>query len=936
MPLIRRISQIAAIVTTAFGLMVTCSSGKTDPNVDQLRCEYRVNPLGVDVPAPRLSWIMSPPEGGLRGARQTAYHVLVASSPAILLEDRGDLWDTGQVLSDQSAQLPYAGKPLRSSQGVYWKIRIWDQQGRPSPWSRPANWTMGILNDSDWRANWITARKAVEESPPFAAIHTLDSTSTLKMNANPPTFPTMMLRHEFHAKAGLDRAVVHICGLGQYELTVNGRRVGEDLLTPGWTKYDKTILYDTYDVTPLLRVGNNAIGVLLGNGMYNVRGGRYTKFRGSFGEIKAIGQLRLEYADGTVDLIGTDGQWRVHPGPITFSCVYGGEDFDARLEPIGWNEPGFDDSNWEKCVEVRSPGGRLKGLSAAAPPVRAFEILKPVHIQSLRVGVSVYDLGQNASLMPRIKVNGPSGAVVRIIPAELIHEDGSVDRGSSGGGQAYWQYTLAGKGEEEWFPKFFYHGCRYLQVECSAPDGKDLPIVKSLEGVVVHSSSEAVGDFSCSNDLFNRIHRLVRWAQRSNMMHVLTDCPHRERLGWLEQYHLNGPSLRYEFDLAALFTKGMSDMADSQLDNGLVPDIAPEYVAFEKGFRDSPEWGSAFLLCAWQQYEWTGDLELLRTHYMAMKRYVSHLKSRSKDYLLSHGLGDWYDLGPKPPGEAQLTPVALTATAFYYEDAATLAKIARLIGQDNDAGEFEELARRIRAAFNKRFFNPANSQYAQGSQCANAISLVMGLVEPDYRSAVLDSVVEDVRHRGNALTAGDVGYRYLLRALADGGRSDVIYAMNNQSENPGYGYQLKQGATSLTEAWDAGRASSQNHFMLGHILEWFYHDLGGIGPDPAVPAFKRIIIRPATSGDLKWVKASYNSINGRIESNWALESGKFKLEVVVPPNTTAIVYVPTRAALQVTEGGRPAAEASGVRYLRMEKGSVVYEVASGRYEFLSE
>jgi alpha-L-rhamnosidase len=937
MNMIRQISQMAVIVTMALNLLAPCLSGEATLIVERLRCEYRVNPLGVDVSAPRLSWVMTLTEEGLRGASQTAYHVLVASNPAILSEDRGDLWDTGRVLSDQSVQLAYAGKTLRSSQLVYWKIRIWDEQERPSPWSRPANWSMGVLNDSDWQAKWITARKAVEESPPFAAIHTLQSTETLpSVSANPPTYPTMMLRRDFPVKTGLQRAVVHLCGLGQYELTLNGRRVGDDLLTPGWTKYDRTTLYDTYDVTPLLRAGNNTLGVLLGNGMYNVRGGRYTKFRGSFGEIKAIGQLRLEYTDGTAEVIGTDGQWRVHPGPITFSCVFGGEDYDARLEPIGWNQPGFDDSDWERPVEVRGPGGKLKGLSGAAPPVRAFEILKPIHVQPLRIGTSVYDLGQNASLMPRIKVKGPAGAVVRMIPAELIHKDGSVDRGSSGGGQAYWQYTLAGKGEEEWFPKFFYHGCRYLQVDCTAPDGKDLPVVESLEGVVVHSSSEAVGEFSCSNDLFNRIHGLVRWAQRGNMMHVLTDCPHRERLGWLEQYHLNGPSLRYEFDLAALFTKGMKDMADSQLENGLVPDIAPEYVKFEKGFRDSPEWGSAFLLCAWQQYEWTGDIALLRTHYMAMKHYVAYLGSRSKDYLLSHGLGDWYDLGPKPPGEAQLTPVALTATAFYYEDAATLAKIARLLGQANDAGKYEELARRIRAAFNKEFFDPANGHFAQGSQSANAIALVMGLVEPDHSAAVLDSVVKDVRRRGNALTAGDVGYRYLLRALADGDRSDVIFDMNNQSENPGYGYQLKQGATSLTEAWDAGRASSQNHFMLGHILEWFYHDLAGIGRDPAAPAFKRIVIRPATPGDLKWVKASYNSMYGRIESNWVFENGKFKLEVVVPANATAIIYVPAKAGSEVTEGGKPAAQATGVRYLRMQKDSAVYEIASGRYKFLVE
>jgi hypothetical protein len=576
----------------------------------------------------------------------------------------------------------------------------------------------------------------------------------------------------------------------------------------------------------------------------------------------------------------------------------------------------------------------LRGLSGAAPPVHAFEDLKPVHINPLPTGATVYDLGQNVALIPRIRVRGPAGAVVRIIPAELVKPDGTVDRLSSGGGEAYWQYTLAGKDEEEWFPKFFYHGSRYLQVERTAPPGKELPVVESLEGVVVHSASDAVGEFSCSNELFNRIRVLVRWAQLSNMVSLLTDCPHRERLGWLEQYHLNGPSLRYEFDLAVLYTKGMNDMADSQAEDGLIPDIAPEYVQFQRGFRDSPEWGSAFLLCAWQQYEWTGDRELLRRHYAGMQRYVAYLGSRSQSHIVSHGLGDWYDLGPKPPGVAQLTPVPLTATAFYYADAAVLAKIARVLGNAGDAGKYEELAGSIGKAFNQRFFDSARDQYAQGSQCANSMPLAMGLVEPAHRAAVLNAVVEDVRSRGNALTAGDIGYRYLLRALAEGGRSDVIFAMNNQSARPGYGYQLKEGATSLTEAWDAARSSSQNHFMLGHIMEWFYHDLAGIGIDASVPAFKKVVIKPATPGDLSWVKASYDSIYGKIESHWTITNGKFTLSVAIPANTTAVVYVPAKAGAPVMESGKLAARALGVKYLRWEDGAAVYEVASGQYSFI--
>jgi hypothetical protein len=934
MNVVRPIQRVANFLTLAFFLTVSTSAALASGLAEQLRCEYRVNPLGVDVPAPRLSWIMVSTEMGRRGARQTAYRVLVASSAALLVDNHGDLWDSGRVQSDQSNQLEYAGKPLRSSQQVFWKVQIWDEHGDPSPWSNPASWTMGVLDDADWRAEWISAPEAVVESPPFAGIHIMGHALPPPFASAPhPAYPTMLLRREFVVKARLQRAVVHLCGLGQYELTINGRRVSDDLLAPGWTKYDKTLLYDTYDVTPLLLAGTNALGVLLGNGMYNVRGGRYAKFIGSFGALKTIGQLRLEYADGTVDVVGTDGKWRVHPGPITFSCVYGGEDYDARLEPKGWNQPDFGDTGWEEALVVSGPGGKLRGLSCAAPPIHAFESLKPIHINPLRAGTSVYDLGQNVSLIPRIRVKGPAGAVVRITPAELLNSDGTVDRRSSGGGDAYWQYTLAGKGEEEWFPKFFYHGSRYLQVQCTAPPGKSLPVVDSLEGVVVHSASEAVGEFSCSNELFNRIRTLVRWAQVSNMMSVLTDCPHRERLGWLEQYHLNGPSLRYEFDLAALYSKGMNDMADSQTEDGLVPDIAPEYVQFQKGFRDSPEWGSAFLLCAWQQYEWTGDRELLRRHYAAMQRYVAYLGSRSENFIVSHGLGDWYDLGPKPPGVAQLTPVPLTATAFYYADAAVLAKVARVLGNANDAGKYEDLARSIGEAFNQRFFDSARDQYAQGSQCANSMPLAMGLVGPAHRAAVLNAVVEDVSRHGNALTAGDVGYRYLLRALAEGGRSDVIYAMNNQSAKPGYGFQLKKGATSLTEAWDAARGPSQNHFMLGHIMEWFYHDLAGIGIDPSVPAFKKIVIKPATPGDLSWVKASYNSIYGKIESHWTIAKGKLTLNVTIPPNTTAVVYVPAKAGAQVNESGKLADHALGVKYLRSEEGAAVYEIASGWYSF---
>jgi hypothetical protein len=869
-----------------------------------LRCEYAVNPLGVDAPNPRLFWTV---ESSERGQKQTAYQILAASSPELLAKDNGDLWDSGKVATDETIQIPYAGRSLASSQPVFWKVRVWDANGNRSTWSCPAAWTMGILKSSDWNAKWI---------------------------AGATNWETVLLRREFAVKPGLKRALVHVCGLGQYELSLNGKKVGDDLLSPGWTKYDRTCLYDTRDITPLLRPGRNAAGLLLGNGMYNVHGGRYTKFQNSFGPLRAIAQLRLEYADGSVKIIGTDENWRAASGPITFSSIFGGEDFDARLVQRDWDQPGFNDTSWQPAQTISVPGGELRGLSCAAPPIHAFDVLKPVSVRQLTNGATVYDLGQNAALMVRLCVRGPAGSKVRVIPAELLKSDGFVDRGSSGGGQAWWQYTLVGKGGENYFPKFFYHGCRYLQVQClPAAKGGEIPVVKKIEGVVVHSASEPVGEFECSNPLFNRIRKLVRWAQRSNLMSVLTDCPHRERLGWLEQDHLNGPSLRYEFDLAQFFTKTMNDMADSQLADGLVPDIAPEFVVFKEGFRDSPEWGSAFLLVPWQQYQFDGDLDLLRRHYDDMKRYVDYLAGRATNHIVNYGLGDWYDIGPKPPGIAQLTPVALTATAFYYYDTWILAQTAALLGKPDEAQQFETRAADIRAVFNEKFYDATNRFYATGSQTANAIPLVMNLCDPTNRAAVLDAIVRDIRARGNALTAGDVGYRYLLLALAEGGRSDVIFDLNNQSDKPGYGFQLKKGATSLTEAWDARRGSSQNHFMLGQIQEWFYHDVAGIGGDPAGPGFKKIIIRPQPIGDLTWARASYDSIRGKITSDWKRAGGKFTLSVTIPANTTATVFIPAASAESVTEGGKPAAQSGGVKFLRMENDRAVFEIESGAYMF---
>jgi len=508
--------NFAAVALGIILLATTAIAGLTP--VD-LRCDYAVNPLGVDSPQPRLFWKL---QSSGRGWRQTAYEILVASSEQHLRHDTGDLWASGKVDSDETIQIPYAGGKLNSWQPVFWKVRVWDANGKVSAWSKPAAWTMGVLQKSDWHAQWIGAADT--------------------------NIPSLLLRREFSVKPGLQRALVNICGLGQYELTLNGNNLGNDFLSPGWTKYNQTCLYDTRDITAEIKRGKNTVGIELGNGMYQVLGGgRFTKFKGSFGPQKAIAQIRLEYADGVVEFVGTDASWRAAPGPITFNSIYGGEDFDARRLPRRWNQPGFDDSPWSSAIVGNGPGGELRGLSSAAPALKFFETHKSVSSHVLTNGDVVYDLGQNASHVPQISVAGPVGGRVRLLPSELLDNDGAVNQSSMGAGHrgAVWcEFTKGTDGVETWSPKFFYVGCRYLQVQRTpAVTNGSLPEIKSIAGRVMHSASEPVGEFECSNDLFNRTRKLVRWAQRSNLVSLLTDCPHRERLGWLEEDHLNGPAL---------------------------------------------------------------------------------------------------------------------------------------------------------------------------------------------------------------------------------------------------------------------------------------------------------------------------------------------------------------------------------------------------------
>jgi len=894
-----------------------------DIKVAQLDCEYRNNPIGINVLSPHLSWKL---QSAKHNVTQVAYRILVSGSLNNLAHNIGDVWDSKKVTSSQSIQISYKGIKLLSTKTYYWKVCVWDNYGNQSPWSTSALWQMGLLNTEDWKgAKWIAYEKLADSN-----VNSLPTDGKKdKYNGN-NTLP--MFRKAFAVTKTIKKATAFISGLGHFEMSLNGSKVGDDFLAPGWTKYDKEALYMAYDLTGQLRKGENVIGVMLGNGFYYIPPvkERYRKLKVAYGYPKMICRLLIEYTDGTSANIISNQTWKTAPSPITFSSIYGGEDYNANLEQKGWNLAAFNDSKWKASLLVDGP----KLNAQKEEPVKVFENFSVKTITPVANGEWVYDMGQNSSAIIELKVRGKRGDTVRITPAELLKADGSVTQKNIGG-PSYFTYILKGEGAETWRPKFFYTGFRYLQVKGGVPSGKEnasgKTVIENLKALHIRNAAQQVGKFSSSNELLNKTFSLIDWAIKSNMVSVFTDCPHREKLGWLEELHLMGSSVRYNYNAAPLFKKALQDMKNSQLASGLIPEIAPEYVKFEWGgdmFRDSPEWGSSGILMPWYLYQWYGDKQSMADYYPMMQRYINYLATKANNHILAQGLGDWYDLGEKPPGVSQLTPMGVTGTAIYYYDLKILEKMAALLGHKADASGYAKLAIEVRAAFNKKFFSAQSKQYATGSQSANAMAVYMELVDEKDKNAVINNLVKDIRDRKNSLTAGDIGYRYVLRVLEDAGKSDVIFDMNSRSDVPGYGMQIAKGATALTESWAALPTVSNNHFMLGHLMEWLYSGIGGIRQAENSIAFNHIKIEPEVVGDLTSADVSYDTPYGRISTNWAKTDKNFTLEVNIPVNTKATVYFPACPKSVITEEYN-----SSFTGLGTENGKVKLTIGSGYYKF---
>jgi alpha-L-rhamnosidase len=919
---------LAAILVSA-----SCSRPLSPIVVRNLKCGNRVNPLAVDIDRVAFNWEL---ESRDRGQFQKAYRVLVASSPIQLVEDRADVWDSGKQKDRGDIFIVCDSRKLEPGTQYFWKVRVWDKNDRPSDWSAIASFMTALASGKDgWGgAKWIAFEELPEALKFVPGVHGRgDGLGDVAVRrAVIPLF-----RKEFEAGKDVLRAFLYVCGLGQYELWLNGLRVGDGFLVPGWTDYLQSCLYNTYDVTPLLRNGRNAVGLIVGNGFFNINRERYRKLVIAYGLPMMILKLRIEYASGRSEDVVSGPDWKTAPSPITFASIYGGEDYDARLERPGWNDIGHDDSGWENAVCVTGPGGKLRPETDY--PLRVMQEVKTRTVAEPKPGVFVYDFGQNASGVIRLRVRGEGGRQVRVSPAELLGGDGLIDQRASGAPYEL-RYTLKGVGEEEWTPRFTYYGFRYAQVEGAVPEGKPSsagrPEILGLDLLHTRNSSPQAGSFECSSGHFNRIYELINWAIKSNLASVPTDCPHREKLGWLEQTHLMGGSIHYNFDILNLYNKLIDDMIEAQLPGGLVPDIAPEFVPFEGGFRDSPEWGSASVILPWLVFRWYGDQKAVTRAYPMMKRYAAYLGSRAAGHLLSHGLGDWFDLGPDPPGPSQLTPLGLTATAIYYQDLDLLSKMAAVLGSADDSRTYRELAANVSEAFNRKYFYRDAKSYATGSQTSNAMPLALGLVREEDRLEVFRNLVSSIRTGGLALTAGDIGFHYLLQALAEGGASELIAEMNSRSDVPGYGYQLAKGATALTESWAAREDVSNNHMMLGHLMEWFYSGLAGIRQAKDSVGYKRVVISPQPVGDIDWVEARYRSISGEIRCSWKIMGDRFILETGIPVGSRALVYLPASEGSSILEGGQSLTRSRTVRLIRRKDDAAVLEIRSGFYRFESE
>lgn len=1069
-----RIIYFAVLIVAVCGQTASAAGALSAAN---LRCEYRTDPRGIDVSAPRLSWTL---ESEQRGQRQTAYQIRVASEPRSLDNGRADLWDSGKVQSDETTAIVYAGKPLTSGLSCVWQVRVWDKDDRPSAWSRPAIWTMGLLAPGDWKAQWIgydindtpipapaiiqqaqwlwSSPDADKNAPPGAVyfrkafelpadwiikradcFYTGDDFVRLHLNGsllrsfrnsrtlyditladylkpgrnvlailaiNESDLPTpagmiaavriesecgqvlefttdgrwrmssqehpdwqteafddsdwplaqvigpfgiapwqqtkpierilppaRYLRKDFTAHdRPVKRAYIYATALGVYQLFVNGQRVANnEYLSPGWTDYRKRVYYRTYDVTNLLQSGDNALGAILADGWYAgyVGGGLR---RNHFGRnLRLMSQLNIEYEDGTTQIIASGPDWKASLGPVEYADLLQGEFYDARKEMPGWNSSGFDDANWHPVIVG---GNEVSPVvqAAVAEPVIAFQTLRPVSVSEPVPGNFVFDMGQNFAGVVRLRITGRNGQRITLRHAERLNPDGTIYTTNLRTAAATDTYICKGKGIEIWQPHFTFHGFQYVEVAGL----KYKPTLETLTGLAFSSDTPTAGLFECSHPMVNKLYSNAVWTQRMNFIDIPTDCPQRdERYGWTGDAQVYIPTACYLTDVQAFFTKWLIDLADAQRPDGQYPRYAPLRVNHSDG---GPAWSDAGVICPWTIYQMYGDTQILRTHYDAMTRYIAFNKNRCTPDLLPpekfHCFGDWLSINDD-------TPTDVIFAAYFAQTAKQMAHIADALEKPGDAAMYNELFEGIKAAFNRAYVRP-DGKIKGDSQAAYVLAIAYDLLDEPMQKAAADHLVRRIRECNGHLSTGFIGTKDLMLALAKIGRNDIAYQLLYNDTFPSWGFTIKHGATSIWERWngwtpeegfaDPGM-NSFAHYSFGAVCQWMFENIGGISTDG--PAFKNILIRPQPDRRMTWANTAYRSIRGPVVSNWRIQNGRFTLEVAIPPNTTAAVFIPGRDAQKILESGAPAGRADGVAFLKQTEDAVVYRVKSGRYQFVS-
>lgn len=885
-----------------------------------LTTEYAVNPLGIDVAQPRLAWKLPP--SPVRGTVQRAYQVQAAGDAAVLADDGPLLWDSGRIDSDQSVQLPYGGAPLRSGQRVAWRVRIWDGNGMASPWSSVAWFEAALLSRDDWRASWITTDPVARSSA-----------------AAPPA----LLRKTFRLPGAVQRARLYITSLGMYDARINGAAVTDQVLRPGWTSYHKRLQYQSYDVTALLRAGDNAIGVTLGDGWY--RGDMGFGGRDNYGTRRALlAQLQVTLADGRVQMVRSDETWRASTGPVRMSDLLQGEHYDARLEKDGWAAPGYADTGWSGVQTMAPPPAAL--VAQTGPAVRRIMELKPVKLLRTPQGETVFDFGQNLVGWVRLSARGPAGSTVVLRHAEVLDKAGNFYTANLRSAAQTLRYTFRGGRQGVYEPSFTYQGFRYVAVEGLLPDaGAD-----ALTAIVVHSDMGSANSWTSSHTGLNQLVKNTEWGQRGNFLDVPTDCPQRnERLGWTGDVQVFARTAAYNFDVAGFYTKWMADLAADQKADGSIPYVIPDSFQRKKNSIDGAAgWSDAVVIVPWTVYQAYGDRRLLGSHYASMKAWVDRVAQLAPDgvWTSSYQFGDWLAY-QSPSSEARDYPGATTgkdliATAYFAHSSGLLARIATVLGHAADARRYAALASKVRAAFNREFVT-ASGRVGENSQTAYALALRFNLLPDLLQAQAAKRLVGEINSRKGHLSTGFLGTPALLFALSEHGQLDAAYRLLLKNTYPSWLYPVGRGATTIWERWDGIKPdgtfqdpamNSFNHYAYGAVVEWMYAVAAGITSDPSAPGYRRSIIspRPPADGSLTHVRAQVETPYGLLRSGWQLDGDVLSVAVSIPPNTRARVVLPSAAHGRVSIDGVPLAH-TGMSPGEVQGLDLAFEIGAGDYEF---